>query len=74
MENTTGHRIKRVRADNGLEFINVVFRKELDEAGIIHEKTAAYTPELNGQAELLNGSLAALVRAMLKDSGSGKEL
>ncbi|SCZ93794.1 BZ3500_MvSof-1268-A1-R1_Chr6-3g08888 [Microbotryum saponariae] len=41
--------------------------------GITQELAARYTPQQNGQAERANGSLFALVRAMLKDSGLPKK-
>ncbi|KAF8768498.1 Retrovirus-related Pol polyprotein like [Argiope bruennichi] len=49
-ENLTDKRIKKLRIDNGLEFVN-----ELDtylaNSGIFHEKTIPYNSESNGKAE-----------------------
>lgn len=68
VELLTGHRIRRVRTDNGSEFINSKFKAELARLGIIHETTAPYTPEQNSQVERLNGSTMSLVKTMLVDS------
>ncbi|SGZ04449.1 BQ5605_C032g11064 [Microbotryum silenes-dioicae] len=68
-ERVTGKTIKFVRSDNGGEFLNRSFEAEFTRLGITHEFTARYTPEQNGKAERANGSLFAMVRAMLKDAG-----
>ncbi|GAA5913710.1 hypothetical protein JCM5296_000009 [Sporobolomyces johnsonii] len=72
IETSSGRKIRRIRSDNGGEFVNSTFSTLLDEAGIVHERTAPYTPEQNGQVERLNGSIMSLVKAMLKDSGLDK--
>ncbi|SCZ88679.1 BZ3500_MvSof-1268-A1-R1_Chr10-2g03043 [Microbotryum saponariae] len=69
VERQSGQKIKFVRSDNGGEFVNQLFGDEFKALGITHELAARYTPQQNGQAERANGSLFALVRAMLKDSG-----
>lgn len=68
VETQTNEKIRRVRTDNGGEFVNDKFRKALEDDGIVHERTAPYTPEQNGQVERLNGSLMSKTRALLKDS------
>ncbi|SGY95913.1 BQ5605_C036g11527 [Microbotryum silenes-dioicae] len=68
-ERVTGKTIKFVRSDNGGEFLNRSFEAEFTRLGITHEFTARYTPKQNGKAERANGSLFAMVRAMLKDAG-----
>ena len=52
-ENYTGCKIKYFHTDNGGEYISTEFKKLLDEKGIIHEKTAPYSPHQNGSAERL---------------------
>ena len=71
-EKLAGARLVHVRSDNGGEFVNAKFKKYFADHGILHETTAPYTPEQNGQVERLNGSLMALVKAMLQDSGLAK--
>ncbi|GBM30959.1 Retrovirus-related Pol polyprotein from transposon TNT 1-94 [Araneus ventricosus] len=41
-------KIKFIRTDNGLEFINEQFHNFCDELGIKHERTNTYTPQQNG--------------------------
>lgn len=72
IEKLSGFKIKRVRSDNGSEFISKEFTKELERDGITHERSAPYTPEQNGQVERLNGSLLTLVKTMIKDSNLDK--
>ncbi|SGY12016.1 BQ5605_C011g06359 [Microbotryum silenes-dioicae] len=73
VERQSGQKIKFVRSDNGGEFVNQLLGGEFKALGITHELAARYTPQQNGQAERANGSLFALVRAMLKDSGLPKK-
>lgn len=47
----TGKSIKVIRSDNGKEFVNKEIKKLLQEHGIRHELTVAYTPQQNGRAE-----------------------
>lgn len=74
MENLTEYKLKAVRTDRGGEYLNhdvdAFFRRK----GVLHEKTAPYTPQQNGKAERLNRTLMERVRAMLTDSGLGDEL
>ncbi|SGZ29191.1 BQ5605_C055g12643 [Microbotryum silenes-dioicae] len=68
-ERQTGHKLKRVRSDNGCEFDSSLIRGLFEKQVIIVELTAPYAPEVNGQVEQLNGSLMGLVQSMLLDSG-----
>lgn len=68
----TNRKVRRLRTDNGGEFTNKLFGDYLRSQGITHERTAAYTPEQNPNAERLNGSTMNLVRAMLIDSKLAK--
>ena len=45
VENQLNKRIKALRTDNGLEYVNSHLSKILRNNGIIHEKTVAYSPE-----------------------------
>lgn len=68
VENMTGKRIRFVRSDNGGEFTSKIFETYCKTNGIIHERTAPYTPGNNGQVERLNGSIMTTVKAMLHDA------
>lgn len=74
VENQTEKKIKRIRSDNGTEFVNEVMRDVCTKAGIIHETSVPYTPQQNGVAERANRTLVERARCMLSDSGLGKEL
>ncbi|GFU73832.1 retrovirus-related Pol polyprotein from transposon TNT 1-94 [Trichonephila clavipes] len=50
-ENLTDKRIKKIRTDNGLEFVNEQLDTYLANSGIFHEKTIPYNSESNGKAE-----------------------
>lgn len=47
-EKADGHGIKRLRSDNGTEFVNAAVKRLLEENGIRHQRTVPYTPEQNG--------------------------
>lgn len=73
VENQTGHKIKRLRTDNGTEFCNQSMKSICAEAGIVHETTVPYTPQQNGVAERMNRTLVERARCMLSDADFGKE-
>jgi len=52
-----GTDIKRIRTDNGGEYIGKEFTDACTQMGIIHETTAPYTSEHNGIAERYNRTL-----------------
>lgn len=51
IENQTGNKIKVFRSDNKTEYINEEFQNNLKAEGILHERSAPYTPEQNGASE-----------------------
>ena len=51
VEKNTGRKIKKVRSDNGLEYVSHYLDDFLKKAGIKHELTVAHTPQQNGVAE-----------------------
>lgn len=69
VEVVTGRRVKSIRTDNGLEFVNEKFKKSLQEKGISHERTSPYTPEQNGRVERENRTIQESARTMLLASG-----
>ncbi len=50
METLTGYKIKTLRSDNAAEYVSARQNNRLAELGIIHEKSAPYTPQQNGVA------------------------
>lgn len=71
-ENVTGNKIKILRTDNGLEFVNEKILKICNKKGIVHQKTCIYTPEQNGRAERENRTIVESVRTLLQSSGLSK--
>jgi len=69
MEKITGHQIKTLRTDCGLEYCGEDFDNFLKNEGIRREKTAPYSPSSNGTSERLNRTLIEMARCMLIQSG-----
>ena len=74
LENQAGYQTKKLRCDNGSEFINQELKKFCTSKGIKLETTVRYTPEQNGAAERLNRTLMDKVRPMLSGAGLPKHL
>ena len=66
-KDSPGQRVKAVRMDQGLEFLNAELKKFLQSKGIAHETTAGYTPEQNA-AEWLHRTLNESACALLLSS------
>jgi transposase InsO family protein len=60
-------KIKKIRSDNGKEFVNINIEAYYDEVGIKHEVSATYTPQQNGVVERKNWTLITLARTMLDE-------
>nr|GBN20086.1 Retrovirus-related Pol polyprotein from transposon TNT 1-94 [Araneus ventricosus] len=67
-ENLTDKRIKKLRTDNGLEFVNEQLDTYLANSGIFHEKTIPYNSESNGKAERANRILLERARSLMYES------
>ena len=61
--------IKRVRSDNGGEYMGKEFQNICAESGIIHETTSPHTPEHNGIAERYNRTLQEGALTIRHDTG-----
>ena len=61
----TGRKIRRLRSDNGTEFVNEKVKKLLTQNGIMHELSAPYTPQQNGFVERENRTLVESARSMI---------
>jgi hypothetical protein len=64
-ENLSGARIKVFRSDNGGEFINDAFTANLEEAGIMRQRSAPYAHQQNGKAERVMRTIEGRMYAML---------
>lgn len=64
-EKQTRQRIKKLRTDNGTEYLSNNFKKFLQEEGIIHQLTVEYTPQQNGVGERANRTLAEMARCIM---------
>lgn len=60
-----GHRVKRLRTDNGLEFCNVDVDQFLREKGIKHETSTPRAPEQNGFIERQNRTVLESAKSMM---------
>ncbi|KAE8993484.1 hypothetical protein PR001_g20659 [Phytophthora rubi] len=64
-ENQWGERIKCLLSDNGIEFVNKEMSKGCALNEIVHLKTAPYSPQQNGVAEIMNRTIMEKVQSML---------
>jgi transposase InsO family protein len=61
---TCGNKVVYFRTDGGGEFVNTELAKQLQDMGITHEVTPAYSPESNGMAERANRTIMEKLRSM----------
>ena len=66
--------VKKLRADNGGEFISKEFEALLIENKISHQSSAPYSPHQNGTAERNWRTIFEMARTMLLESGLPKYL
>ncbi|GBN73143.1 Retrovirus-related Pol polyprotein from transposon TNT 1-94 [Araneus ventricosus] len=66
-ERQLNRKIKRIRTDNGMEFISKEFTENLKSSGIKVERTNIYCPEMNGVAERYNRTALEGVRSLLNE-------
>ena len=57
VENQTGRKIKKLRTDNGLEFVESEFDEFCTVNGIFRHKTLVGKPQQNGVTERINRTL-----------------
>jgi len=74
MENQTGRRIKKLRTDNGREYLSNDFKKFLEAEGIARQLSVEYTPQQNGVVERANRTIIEMARCMLQQSGLPQSL
>lgn len=68
VENQLNKKIKIFRSDRGMEYFSNEFDDFCETNGIIHDRTAPYTPQQNGLAERKNRTLVEMVNCMLVKS------
>lgn len=73
-KNQLGREIRRLRTDNGLEFVNAQMKEIIRDRGIEHETSVPYTPEQNGSVERENRTIVEAARTMLFAKGLDKRL
>lgn len=74
VETELGRKVKRVRTDNGLEFVNKDMQDIMLKNGIKHEKSTPYNPEQNGSIERENRTVVEAARSMIYAKGMNLEL
>ncbi|GJV52336.1 retrovirus-related pol polyprotein from transposon TNT 1-94 [Tanacetum coccineum] len=57
--------VRRIRTDNGTEFVNQTLREYYEKVGISHETSVARSPQQNGVIERRNRTLIEAARTML---------
>ena len=68
VEKESSSKIHRFCTNRGGELYLGDFEKWMQEQGIIHKVTLAYTAEMNGVLERLNRTLVESIRAMLDEA------
>ena len=66
---SNGVRVERLRADKGGEFIGNDFKDYCTQTGVLLEYASTKTSQKIGISERVGGTLAAMVRCILADSG-----
>nr|GEX58032.1 retrovirus-related Pol polyprotein from transposon TNT 1-94 [Tanacetum cinerariifolium] len=57
--------VRRIKTDNGTEFVNQTLREYYEKVGISHETSVARSPQQNGVVEIRNCTLIKAPRTML---------
>ena len=65
VENQMEKKIKILGSDRGGEYFPIEFILCCEENGIIHQRSAPYTPQENGLAERKNRTLVEIINAMI---------
>ncbi|GLT33022.1 hypothetical protein SLA2020_076450 [Shorea laevis] len=68
VENQKEKRIKALHSDKGGEYFSDAFSQFCEEHGIIHQRTAPYSPQQNGLVERKNRTLVDMINCMLINS------
>ena len=68
VNNQYGYTMKRIRCDNGGEYVNAAIKYIVEKYGIIFKRTAPHTPQQNGVAERRIQALWSIARCLLRHS------
>nr|GEY47464.1 hypothetical protein [Tanacetum cinerariifolium] len=74
VENQRGKKIQILRSDRGGEYFSTEFSSYCESQGLIHQRTAPYTPQQNGVVERKNRVLQDIINAMLVSANLPKNL
>ncbi|CAA0806503.1 Uncharacterized mitochondrial protein AtMg00710 [Striga hermonthica] len=61
-------KVRKIRTDNGGEFVNKEVNDVLKENGILHQRTCPYTPQQNGVVERKHRSILEVARSLVFQS------
>lgn len=64
-EKQTGYKIKKLRTDNGTEYLSREFTDFLRKEGIARYLAMEYTPQQNGESERANRTLVEMTQCIL---------
>lgn len=65
VQNKIGKKVKTIRTNRGLEFVNQQFNELCTSSGIVRHVTVGYIPQQNGLAERMNKTILERVRCLL---------
>ncbi|KAH9722428.1 hypothetical protein KPL70_006731 [Citrus sinensis] len=65
VENQKDKKIKMVRSDRSGEYFSIEFNNYCEEVGIIHQRSAPFTPQQNGLAERKNMIFTDMINSMI---------
>ena len=68
VENETSKKVRKIRSDNGGEFISQAFHRFCSERGIARQFSTPNTPQQNGVVERKNRTVQEMARTMLSQS------
>lgn len=72
MSESSGHKLRVIRSDNGGEYVSKKFQQYCNDNGIEQQFTTPYSPQQNGLAERANRFLVEMARTLLIDAGMDK--
>nr|GEW85125.1 hypothetical protein [Tanacetum cinerariifolium] len=74
VENQKGKKIQILKSDRGGEYFSTEFSSYYESQGLIHQRTAPYTPQQNGVAKRKNKVLQDMINVMLVSANLPKNL
>lgn len=74
VENQFDKKVKKLKSDNGTEIKNTRSKEIFEDLGILHQRSATYTPQQNGRAEREMRTIVEAARAGIYAKELGKRL